>query len=77
MALPPEMIDECDRQALDKATAELEESFRARPDDAMSYYNLANFYMDRGDIQGATELFETAIRMRPDSILPLVNASLA
>jgi hypothetical protein len=42
-ALPPEMITEKDRQALDNATGELEDSFRARPDDAMSYYNLATF----------------------------------
>jgi tetratricopeptide (TPR) repeat protein len=76
-ALPPEMIDEKDRQALGKATAELESSFRARPDDAMSYYNLANLYMDLGDLQKAVEFFETAIKMRSNSILPLVNASLA
>lgn len=76
-ALPPEMIDEKNRQALDNATSELEESFRARPDDAMSYYNLGNFYMDRGNLQEAVEFFETAIKMRPDNILPLVNASLA
>jgi len=76
-ALPLTMVDEKDRQALSSATAELEASFWARPDDAMSYYNLANFYMDRGDLQGATELFDTAIMMRPDSIRPLVNASIA
>ena len=76
-ALPPEMIDEWDRQALDKATAELEESFRARPDDAMSYYNLGNLYMDRGNLHKAVELFETATKLRPDNILPLVNASLS
>jgi tetratricopeptide (TPR) repeat protein len=76
-ALPPEMIDEWDRQVLDKATAELEESFRARPDDAMSYYNLGNLSMDRGNFKEAVEFFETAIKLRPENILPLVNASLA
>ncbi len=76
-ALPPEMIDKKDRQALDNATAELEASFRARPDDAMGYYNLGNLYMDLDNLQKAVELFETAIKMRSDSILPLVNASLA
>jgi len=76
-ALPPEMIDERDRQALENATAELEESFRARPDDAMSYYNLGNLSMDRGNFKEAVEFFETAIKMRPENILPLVNASLA
>jgi tetratricopeptide (TPR) repeat protein len=75
--LPLEMVDKKDRQALDSAIAELETSFRARPDDAMSYYNLANLYMDRGNLQKAVELFETAIKIRPDSILSLVNVSLA
>jgi len=76
-ALPSEMIDERDRQAVDSATAELEESFRARPDDAMSYYNLGNLYMDRGNFKEAINFFETAIKMQPENILPLVNASLA
>jgi len=76
-ALPPEMVNEKDRQALDNATTELEASYRARPDDAMSYYNLASLYMDRGNLQKAVELFETAIKMRPDNILPLVNVSIA
>ena len=76
-ALPPEMITEKDRQALDNATGELEDSFRARPDDAMSYYNLANLYMDRGSFQKAVELFETALKMQPENIISLVNASLA
>jgi tetratricopeptide (TPR) repeat protein len=75
--LPPEMVDKKDQQALENAIAELEASFRARPDDAMSYYNLANLYMDRGNLQKAVELFETAIKIRPDSILSLVNVSLA
>jgi tetratricopeptide (TPR) repeat protein len=76
-ALPPEMVNEKDRQALDNSTTELEASFRARPDDAMSYYNLASLYMDRGNLQKAVDLFETAIKMRPDNILPLVNVSIA
>ena len=75
--LPPEMVDKKDQQALEDAIVELEASFRARPDDAMSYYNLANLYMDRGNLPKAVELFETAIKIRPDSILSLVNVSLA
>jgi len=75
--LPPEMVDKKDQQALEDAIVELEASFRARPDDAMSYYNLANLYMDRGNLPKAVELFETAIKIRPDSILSLVNISLA
>ena len=75
--LPADMVEEKDRQALDSAITELESSFLARPDDPMSYYNLANLYMDRGNLQKAVELFETAIRLRPDNILPLVNASIA
>jgi tetratricopeptide (TPR) repeat protein len=76
-AQPPDMFNEEDRKALDNAISELENSFRVRPDNAMSYYNLGNFYLDRGNLQKAVDFFATAIKLRSDNILPLVNASLA
>jgi tetratricopeptide (TPR) repeat protein len=76
-ALSPQMISEEDRKSLNDANAEFEAAMQARPDDAMSYYNLANFYMDRGNLPKAIEFYETAMRLRPDNVVSLVNASLA
>jgi tetratricopeptide (TPR) repeat protein len=76
-SLHPQMVNEEDQKALTKASAEFEAAMQARPDDYMSYYNLANFYMDRGNPQKAIELFETALTLRPDSIVTLVNTSMA
>jgi tetratricopeptide (TPR) repeat protein len=60
-----------------KATAELLDSYNARPDDFANQTNLGNFYLDRGDFDKSIRSFETAIRLRPDSVGTLVNASVA
>lgn len=59
------------------ATRELESYLRSRPDLWNSHYNLGNYYMDRGQEKEALASFEFASRLEPDSILPLVNASMA
>jgi len=66
-----------DRLSLEKALGEAETSFRARPDDHASRYNLGNFYLAGGDPKKAVEEYEASSRLRPDSVPPLVNASMA
>ena len=66
-----------DRQSLEKAREEAETSFRARPDDYASHYNLGNLYLAGGTPRKAIEEYEISSRLRPDSVPPLVNASLA
>ena len=75
--LPAEAIPAEDRQALKKANAELEASFNARPDDYTAQTALANFHLRRGDVSESIRVFEHAIRLRPDSVGTLVNASVA
>ena len=50
---------------------------QARPDDYSSHYNLGNFYAERGDYEQAIACYETASKLEPRGVAPLVNASLA
>ncbi len=47
------------------------------PNDHASHYNLGNFHMNRQQFDRAIARFETDASLRPDSIPPLVNMSLA
>jgi hypothetical protein len=56
------------QESVRKATDELITSFQARPDDFANHTNLGNFYMDQGRLEQSIQAFETAIRLRPDSV---------
>jgi tetratricopeptide (TPR) repeat protein len=75
--VPPERLGGVDRQSLEKAREEAETSFRARPDDHASHYNLGNLYLAEGNPKKAVAEYEISSRLRPDSVPPLVNASMA
>lgn len=66
-----------DRAALRSATAELERSLLARPDDFASQYNLGNLQLERGDDAAAAERYRRALTLRPDHVPSLVNLSMA
>jgi len=77
-AIPLEILPgPAERQALEKATEEFKKAMKARPDDWASYANLGNFYMERRDFPEAVRYFETAQRLEPRMIGPIVNAALA
>ena len=75
--IPLDMLDEPDRTAVAKATEEFKAAMGARPDDYLSHYNLANFYVDRREYPRAVSSFETAIRLRPDFLPQHVNLATA
>jgi tetratricopeptide (TPR) repeat protein len=75
--LPPDRVPAADRAAFDRAVAELEASYRGRPDDWSSRYNLGNVHLDRGDLPRAVAEYEAATRLRPDTVAPWVNLSMA
>jgi tetratricopeptide (TPR) repeat protein len=75
--VPPARLMGMDRQSLSMAREEAETSFRARPDDHASHYNLGNLYLAGGDPKNAVVEYEISSRLRPDSVPPLVNASMA
>jgi tetratricopeptide (TPR) repeat protein len=77
-ALPPQSLaDQRDRTKLEQANREFIAAMRARPDDWASYANLGNFYMEGGDFPAAVSYFETAIKLEPRQIGPLVNTAMA
>ena len=75
--VPPDRLGGVDRQSLVDARKEAETSFRARPDDHASHYNLGNFHLAEGDPKKAIDEYGISSRLRPDSVPPLVNASMA
>ena len=77
-ALPPQSVkDPRDRANLEKANLDFTTAMQARPDDWASYANLGNFYMESRDFPAAASCFETATRLEPRQIGPMVNASMA
>ncbi len=66
-----------DRPVFASALADLESSLRTRQDDWSNHYNLGNLYSRRHQYQLAISCYQIASRLRPDEVLPLVNASIA
>jgi tetratricopeptide (TPR) repeat protein len=75
--VPVQYIPESRRKSVTQATQEFREAALSRPDDHMSHYNLGNFFGARREYARALAAYETSSRLRPDSIPPLVNASMA
>lgn len=76
-AVPREMIKEKDRKHLDKALAEFKAAMNVRPDDALSHYNLGNFYSARREFDKAINSYKTSLKLHPDLLIAYVNASIA
>jgi tetratricopeptide (TPR) repeat protein len=73
--LPGERLEPQDRAALEAATAEFVGSLNSRPDDGLSHYNLGNYRLARQEYRQAVTSYETALRLRPDLVEPLVNVA--
>jgi len=76
-ALPIEQVPNEHQAAVGRATTELLEALRARPDDYASHYNIGNFYLQRGDHVKALASYQNAIGLRPDFVPPHVNIAFA
>jgi tetratricopeptide (TPR) repeat protein len=66
-----------DALALREALAEYLAALAVGPDLWTSHYNLGNYYLGQGDFARAAAAFETASRLDPSSLPPLVNVSVA
>ncbi len=73
--VPAEQLPGEHREAVRRATAELLEALRTRPDDYASQYNLGNFHLQRGDQEPALASFQNALKLRPDFVPPYVNVA--
>jgi tetratricopeptide (TPR) repeat protein len=76
-AIPPAGLSPEVRADLSGALDEFLASMRSRPDDWASHYNVGNFHLDRGEPDRAVAAYRIASRLRPDALMPLVNAALA
>lgn len=50
-------------------------SMTSRPDNWSNHYNLGLYHQNKGDAQAALSAYETAARLYPESVLPLINSS--
>ena len=69
--------DQHQRAALEQANGEFVEAMQSRPDDWASHGNLGNFFMESRDFPAAIACFETATKLEPRQIGPMVNAAMA
>jgi tetratricopeptide (TPR) repeat protein len=60
-----------------RATGEYLESLLVQPDQWMSYYNMGNYFLDRGENNDALLAYEKAIRIEPSAVPPYVGSSQA
>jgi tetratricopeptide (TPR) repeat protein len=70
-------LPEAQRRDVERATAELEQSLGARPDQFASHYDLGNLDLERGSPGEAVAHYRKAVELRPDHVASLVNLSMA
>ena len=68
-------FSETEKKLVDKVNKEYLESIVARPDDWSSHYNMAIYQQKKGNYNKALESYETAARLYPESLMPLINSS--
>ncbi len=69
------MFSETEKQLVDKVIKEYLESIVARSDNWSSHYNMAIYHRKNGNYNKALESYETAARLYPESLMPLINSS--
>lgn len=75
IAFAPERFSPEEQAVLDKAEAEYVTSMTSRLDNWSNHYNLGIYHQNKGDAQSALNSYETAARLYPHSIMPLINSS--
>jgi cytochrome c-type biogenesis protein CcmH/NrfG len=65
------------RPRFEKAFYELIDMLSARPDDAQSYFNLGNLYLERRDVKSSLAMYEYSLKLQPDNTQALINSATA
>jgi tetratricopeptide (TPR) repeat protein len=73
---PESLLGSADLASLHTAVEEHMKSLLARPDHWNAHYNLGNFYLNQGKMELAMTAFETASKLDPLNVTPLVNVSI-
>jgi tetratricopeptide (TPR) repeat protein len=76
-ALPRMTVPPAYQAQLSAAEQEYLASITARPDQWTSHYNLGNYRLGRGETREAVASFEEALRLEPQAVTAMVNASIA
>lgn len=74
-AYPAEQFTNTQKAVLDIAEAEYVTSMTSRSDSWSNHYNLGIYYENKGDVQSALKSYETAARLYPQALMPLINSS--
>ena len=65
------------RPRFEKAFSEFTVMLSARPDDAQSYFNLGNLYLERRDTTRALAMYDYALKLEPDNTQAMINSAMA
>ena len=65
------------RPGFEKAFSEFTTMLTARPDDAQSYFNIGNLYLERRDTTRALAMYEQTLRLEPNNTQALINSAMA
>ena len=60
---------------IDSAEKEYVASMTSRPDNWSNHYNLGIYFQNKGNADEALNAYETAARLYPESLMPLINSS--
>jgi Flp pilus assembly protein TadD len=63
------------KSVIELAENEYVVSITSRLDDWSSHYNLGIYHQNKGNVQAALNSYETAARLYPQSLIPLINSS--
>jgi tetratricopeptide (TPR) repeat protein len=74
---PNLQLNDTEKKMVNTANAEYLASLTSRPDQWSSYYNLGNYYMNRGEPRMAISSYGTALKLEPQAVLAMVNESMA
>ncbi|MDX1286174.1 MAG: ammonia-forming cytochrome c nitrite reductase subunit c552, partial [Draconibacterium sp.] len=75
IGFPSEAFNAEQKTIFEKAEAEYVTSMTSRQDNWSNHYNLGIYHQNKGDVQTALNSYETAARLYPESIMPLINSS--
>ena len=76
-AFPGLQLNDIEKKMVNTANAEYLTSLTSRPDQWSSYYNLGNYYMNRGEPRTAISSYGTALKLEPQAVMAMVNESMA
>ena len=60
---------------INSAEKEYVASMTSRPDNWSAHYNMGIYFQNKGDANEALNAYETAARLYPESLMPLINSS--